>query len=61
MITVALIMSFVQVCSPNTDLQTAICTGWMLQCYIQNADLTRPEDEFAFENCSENIPIFEEK
>jgi hypothetical protein len=55
MITLSLFLSFYQFCKPVLKLELAQCMQQMTRCYVQTANLDLPEDEFAMENCSEQI------
>jgi hypothetical protein len=53
MITVPLILSFFEVCSPGP--RVAECVVWMSQCHVQQLSGGLDEDG-AWENCMEMLP-----
>lgn len=55
MITLGLLMSFAQLCSPAPIERMSLCSIGMAQCYIDLANPNLIEDENALEVCSEQI------
>jgi len=56
MISIAVIMSFVQLCSPAPDMHIVMCSAWMASCYADLAGPKLMEDGNAMERCIEQLP-----
>jgi hypothetical protein len=55
-LSINVILSFVQLCSPAPDMHIVMCSAWMAQCYLDLADPKLIEDGNALEICVEQLP-----
>ena len=56
MVTLSLLVGFVQMCSPAPIDRTIACSQWFIQCYSDLADPRLKEDSNAIEICVEQLP-----
>jgi hypothetical protein len=56
MITLNVLLSFVQMCSPSPFEKVSECSKWVAECYTELANPSLTVDDNAWEVCSETIP-----